>query len=146
MLETPAPPPPAMCHLHVRCLVAILAQAAAQATNWLLCLGNPLLLALAMAHHLFVRIVTTEEWEGVEQGTRTMIGETSPKKENKLSLRTGSMAVLRWHGRAERDSAIPITDETHAMVTLTYDIAVRDKMVEVGMLEEVRGAFYDGAS
>ena len=95
-----------------------------------------------MATQVFVLIVTNQEWEEVEQRTRTMIGETSPKRENKLSLRTGSMAVLRSHARAERDSAIPITDETHAMVILTYDIAVRDRMVEVGMLEEVRGAFY----
>ena len=99
-----------------------------------------------MAAQSFVLIVATEEWDEVMMGARTWIGETSPKKENKLSLRTGSMAVLRSHARAERDSAIPITDETHAMVILTYDIAVRDRMVEVGMLEEVRGAFYDGAS
>ena len=90
-----------------------------------------------MALFSVVLVVPVAEWDWVEAGESDHIGIGSPKREGKVSLRSGPLAIHRAHQRAERDRANPVTDTTHAMVVLKYSEQTKDIMIAHGLLEQV---------
>ena len=90
-----------------------------------------------MALFSVVLVVPVAEWDRLEAGESDHIGIGSPKREGKVSLRSGPLAKHRAHQRAERDCANPVTDATHAMVVLKYSEQTKDLMIAHGLLEQV---------